>query len=108
MLSRVAGGLAAPAGAGDAALGPRAAEFLARTAALWQARARAIGARVHHGLEMEGQALRWEWTEAGGPPGDLGPPDPPQPHPPGMRVRRVISPGSLGVMLDLPPAARDW
>ncbi len=101
-------GLAPPSGTADAALGPRAAEFLARTAALWLARARGAGVRVTHWLELEGEVLRWEWHEAGSPQGDLGPSPPPLPHPPGLRIRRFVSPGSLGVLLDLPPQGRAW
>lgn len=50
----------------------------------------------------------WEWNETGGPQGDLGPNPPPSPRPPGLRIRRFISPGTLGITLDLPPEARDW
>lgn len=104
----LAGVGAGPAGDADAPLGPRAADFLARTAALWWARAQEGRIRATHSLTMEGEALRWEWHEAGVAPGDLGPPPPPIPHPPGLRIRRFVSPGSLGVLLDLPPQARDW
>ncbi len=101
-------GLPPPSGEADAPLGPQAAAFLARTAALWLERARRLDLRVSHALTMQGAALRWEWHEAGSPPGDLGPQAPPEPQPPGLRIRRFVSPGSLGVILDLPPGAQDW
>ncbi|MFL1461023.1 hypothetical protein ACI6QG_02365 [Roseococcus sp. DSY-14] len=101
-------GLPPPAGAQDAVLDAAAAGFLAAVARAWLARARACGAlsvpsgRVYHSLSVMPDSLRWEWHEAGGPAGDLGPPSPPPPHPPGLRLRRFVSPGSLGVVLDLP------
>lgn len=101
-------GLAPPPGEADAPLSAQTADFVARTAAAWLERARGCGARIHQSLALEGGILRWEWNETGGPQGDLGPNPPPSPRPPGLRIRRFISPGTLGITLDLPPEARDW
>lgn len=110
VLAEALHGLPAPDGQDDALLDGAQAEFLAGIARAWLARSRSAGAlsvpggRVFHALTVEGGQLRWEWHEANGPDGDLGPPAPPPPHPPGLRIRRFVSPGSLGVVLDLPLA----